>query len=265
MSSVPAENRKRQSDRNRSSGRVRMAGLREGLDRLSMQELVRFTVSAEELTRALAVVERFSRDRLAIGVLRHYYTFLPEGREEMATDVRLAARHDQLALVALATTKHRYLYLCSAGEAVLLGDFDRGIEDGEVLASFGWRSDADFRSRFPSFADLEELANGPDSDAGPASCVACGAAPGELHVFGCPVELCPWCEGQLSRCNCRFDQLDTDQIDSDEQLDRFAEVLAEKGRVPFSIGQNPAYPSAGTDEPPAASDVVRRPEDDSQD
>lgn len=242
-----------------------MAGLREGLERLSIQELVRFTVPAEELTTALAVVERFSRDRLAIGVLRHYYTFLPEGREEMATDVRLVARHAQLTLVALATTQHCYLYLCSAGEVVLLGDFDRGIDDGEVLASFGWSSDAEFRSRFPSFVDLEELTNGPDSDAGPVSCVACGVAPGELHVFGCPVELCPWCEGQLSRCNCRFDQLETDQIDSDEQLDRFAEVLAEKGRVPFSAGQNPAYPSAGKDHPPAAAQHRGRPEDDSQD
>ncbi|BDD86098.1 hypothetical protein [Desulfofustis limnaeus] len=233
---------------------------------MSMQELVRFTVPAEELTLALAVIERFSRDRLANGVLRHYYTFLPEGREEMATDVRLVARQAQLALVALATTQHRYLYLCSAGEVVLLGDFDRGIDDEEVLASFGWGSDAEFRSRFPSFADLEELADdGPGNDAGPASCVACGVAPGELHVFGCPVELCPWCEGQLSRCNCRFDQLDTDQIDSDEQLDRFADVLAEKGRVPFSVDQNPAYPSAGTDEPPAASDADGRPEGDSQD
>ncbi|MCD6389517.1 MAG: hypothetical protein J7L69_08895, partial [Desulfobulbaceae bacterium] len=59
------------------------------------------------------------------------------------------------------------------------------------------------------------------------------AAHGEHHTFGCPTEICPWCDGQLTSCNCRFNQLKRDQIKTDSQIDLFLKKLNKKGRIPF--------------------------------
>jgi hypothetical protein len=59
------------------------------------------------------------------------------------------------------------------------------------------------------------------------------------------VEICPWCDGQLSRCNCRFEQLAVEEIDSEQQLETLTELLLDKGRVPFRRHHAPYYPGAG--------------------
>jgi hypothetical protein len=63
--------------------------------------------------------------------------------------------------------------------------------------------------------------------------------------LGCPVEVCPWCEGQLTNCNCRFTQVGVDRFTADCQLDNFIEALEAKGRIPFDatdqgVGFSPA-------------------------
>jgi hypothetical protein len=235
-----------------------MTGLQGELERLSIEELVRYVVSEEELPTALALVRRFGNQHLAAPVLRAYYTALPEGREEMVVDLRLVARREGIALIAVATPAHCYLYLSSAGESLFLGDFEQGVEDESVLELFGYRTTENYRARVPAFSELPPL---PAEEQAPelAACVACGVLAGELHLFGCPVELCPWCEGQVSRCNCRFDQLGVDLIDSDGQVERFAELLEAKGRIAFQKDQNPAYPVAGEDDGPAAAEAAGRP------
>lgn len=65
---------------------------------------------------------------------------------------------------------------------------------------------------------------------------------GEEHLLGCVVEVCPWCEGQLNSCNCRFEQLEVDELLDEEQLEKFEDLLNAKGRVPFVKGHKPAYP-----------------------
>lgn len=241
-----------------------MDGLRRELDRLTIDELVRYVVTDEELPAALALVHRFGNQHLAVPVLRSYYEVVPEGREEMVVDLRLVARQEGIALIALATTNHRYLYLSSAGEALFLGNFDHGIEDEAVLELLGYRTREEFLAQVGPFSELPPLAV---DDAAPelVTCAACGVLVGELHIFGCPVELCPWCDGHVSRCNCRFDQLGVDQIESEEQLERFGEMLEAKGRIAFEKEQNPSYPVAGEDVGPAAADAAERPDRDDGD
>jgi hypothetical protein len=70
------------------------------------------------------------------------------------------------------------------------------------------------------------------------------AAVGEYHLLGCPVEICPWCDGQLSRCGCRFEQLGVDVLEDEEDLEELERILEEKGRIPYSEEQYPSYPSA---------------------
>jgi hypothetical protein len=42
------------------------------------------------------------------------------------------------------------------------------------------------------------------ADVGPirGSCHDCGVANGELHVWGCDVERCPACQGEVIFCGC---------------------------------------------------------------
>ncbi len=235
-----------------------MTGLQKELDRLAIEELVRYAVPAEECEAALVLVRRCQTSRLATAVLRSYYQELPEGREERAVDMRLVGEQEGMSLVGLATAAHRYLYLYSSGDVVYLGPFERGIDDASVRTLFGYQTADEFHTRVPAFTDLPSLLDTP-VDPAVSVCVACGVAVGALHAFGCPVELCPWCQGQLRHCNCRFDQLGVDTIDSDEQLDRFAALLDRKGRIPFSREQNPSYPSAGQDGGPAGPDKSGRP------
>ena len=76
-------------------------------------------------------------------------------------------------------------------------------------------------------------------------CPVCSAAVGEDHTFGCPVEVCPWCGGQLTSCNCRFTILDKEHISSEKDLKTLEEKLIEKGRIAYDpVDQRPAYPGS---------------------
>ncbi len=39
------------------------------------------------------------------------------------------------------------------------------------------------------------------------TCHDCGCKEGEIHKFGCDMERCPFCHGQLLSCDCRYTEL----------------------------------------------------------
>ena len=57
-------------------------------------------------------------------------------------------------------------------------------------------------------------------------CHDCVAREGELHVFGCDMERCPFCGGQLIGCGC-FSEL----VNEDEE--KFVKLVKAKGRIPW--------------------------------
>ncbi|MBL0379815.1 MAG: hypothetical protein N839_0013580 [Desulfofustis sp. PB-SRB1] len=215
--------------------------LEEELDKIDTEVLIRYALADHLTAAAIAVVNRFSTHKAATRVLRHYYRDVPEGREEMVEDLRIVAQHQGLYLFAVKATHHNYLYVGSGDDTMLVGEYEQGLADHEILNHFGYRSGDEFLTSLPKrVADLTSL---PDPDTAQITCVACGVMVGELHLFGCPVELCPWCGGQLSQCNCRFDQLGVDVIEDEQTLDRLEIILNRVGRIAFSPEQNPSYPA----------------------
>jgi hypothetical protein len=115
--------------------------------------------------------------------------------------------------------------------------------DEELLAFFGFPAQEDYLQVCRQLREHEVYRG--TSQIIADRCPACFAFEGEFHQFGCPVEVCPWCLGQLNRCNCRFDQMGIEQIGDDEEIARFQRLLIEKGRIRFRQDQAPAYPGLG--------------------
>jgi len=230
-----------------------MTGLKEEIERVDIKLLIQYGVDEAEYGAALAVFEKFKENCIAVTLLRTYYSDLPEGCEEMAVDLKVVAKKQGTFLMNLQSTNHHYLYLCSEEEAVFLGEFKDGIDDETILNHFGFASIKDFWQQTDKNPEYLPSLSPPTQDKELTTCVACGVEVGEPHIFGCPVEQCPWCEAHLSRCNCRFDQLGVSDITDEELLDDFEEMLELKGRIVFEAGQNPSYPTAGDDPGPATT------------
>jgi len=224
-----------------------MTGLAAEFEKVKTEVLIEYVVSEAELQRALDIFHKFSFHSVAIRVFRNYYAALPDAREEMACDLRVVAKSQDTYLFALKTTDNQYLYIGTDTDVLYIGPYEQGISNLEILSFFGFKDATDFKDRMPStFEQLQPLQDKKNE----AVCVACGTAEGELHILGCPVEQCPWCDGQLSRCNCRFDHLGVDQIDDVTLLERFEELLEQKGRIAFKKDQSPSFPTAGDDPGP---------------
>ncbi len=80
-------------------------------------------------------------------------------------------------------------------------------------------------------------------------CHDCGCKEGEIHEYGCDVEVCPFCGGQLCSCNCEYEKLGYHLDEnktfsglpqdvyekgvSDEEEKKYVNILEEKGRIPY--------------------------------
>lgn len=196
-----------------------------------------YAVPEENRPEAEELLDIYREDRLALMVLREFYHFLPDSGEDWVREILLLNRRQGIFLLALQTTRRRYVYLVSDEGIEFHGAADEGYLGNEVLDFFGYDGMEDFMAHacaaeVPGYEALRL-----DADV----CPVCHAATGEYHELGCVVELCPWCGGQLVHCSCRHDQLGVDSIDSEAELLRFEALLEERGRIPYTPEQRPAY------------------------
>lgn len=233
-----------------------MTDLKDELDNLDVTLLIEYGVPEADKSIALAVYERFKNNPTAVKILHCYYTDLPEAREEMVVDLKVVAEKLGNMLAVVQTPAYAYLYLVADDRVVFLEEFDEGVKDLSILNHFDFSSIDDYWKKTGKDPDKLPSLAGEDPEV-TAVCVACGVKAGEHHVLGCPVERCPWCEAQLSCCNCRFDQLGVSSIDDEEQLDLFEELLDAKGRIAFKAEHNPSYPTAGDDPAPFKPESIQ--------
>ncbi len=217
-------------------------------DRLeSIKLLMEYAVPEKHKKEALSFVKKHEGDTVALNIFYTFYSYLPEAADDYIKILRLLARKEGAFLICATTELGDYLYLATSERAELLGRLDEGIADQEILEFFGFESREAFKkahsdlSRFPVYVPThlhQEL------------CPVCHAAEGEYHTLGCPIEVCPWCGGQLTGCDCRFTQLGVSELDEERQLDALLARLNKKGRIPFdAASQKPSYPSAPPQEP----------------
>ena len=203
-----------------------------------IRQLMQYSAPEEQLDPALDLLVIFREDRIALMVLQEFYSYLPDAKEDWIKELRLVGRQGGVFLVTAVTYGDAYLYLVSNEGIEFHGSLLEGYLDNELLDFFGFESSAGFKEagqnpeNFPVYQPLQG-----DIDV----CPACHTATGEVHELGCPVEICPWCGGQLIHCNCRFEQLETDAIADEQDLARLEELLEQKGRIVYSPEQRPNF------------------------
>ncbi len=207
---------------------------------------IRYGVKETEQQDARQLLQRYKDDVLALQLMRAFYSSLPETHEEAIHRIVFIEKKNDIFLLGLRTARHGYLYLATDQKALLLGEYGEELLEPEVLSLFGYPDFKELLQKYPDIARCAEYEPAPG--AVPEFCPVCLAATGEYHLLGCPVEVCPWCEGQLNRCDCRFEQLGVEALTDEEELEALERLLEEKGRIPYAPWQCPSYPSETSEE-----------------
>lgn len=208
---------------------------------------IQYGVKAQEKKIAEDTMAAYLNNPMVLKVLKDYYSSMPDLQEEAAIQISKIVSRQGMYLFSVKTENNEYLYFYNGEKSFYIGEAEEGIGDAEVLRFFGYASNKDFLKDQTVFSNLP-VSPRVDEEA-KAFCPACSVAEGEIHHLGCPVEVCPWCEGQISYCNCRFDKLGVEEIVTEAELELFEIILNEKGRLPFARGQGPSYPRGGRDLP----------------
>lgn len=207
-----------------------------------IMELMEYAVPEGKIPDATDLLEIYRDDRIALNLLHEFYSFLPEAVNDWIREIRLVKRQQGIFLLAVMTGENEYLYIVSSEGVEFQGHLTDGVMDNELLDFFGYESHDNFLKTCKAAKDFE-VYEPLQSDEN--TCPACHAATGELHEFGCPIELCPWCGGQLVHCSCRFEKLEVDSLKSEVDLIRFEDILSEQGRIPYSSEQRPSFADEG--------------------
>ena len=201
--------------------------------------LIRYAVEEGEQAIALEFLQTFQSDPFGLDVLREFYRTLPEAREEALLKISVLEQKEQVYLLLLSTSNHHYFYLANNEEGLFLGDWEKGLSNSQILSFFDYQDEEAFAKQHPTLeAGREYIAQERiDEDI----CPSCGVEVGSLHTLGCPVEVCPWCDGQLNHCNCRFEQLGVEELTDEKMLEQLEERLDSKGRIPYAREQRPSF------------------------
>ncbi len=191
---------------------------------------------------AADLLDLYRNDPLVLEVLHEFYSFLPEAREDWIREIRLMGRHRGIFLLMAMTGAGGYLYLVSSEGIEFQGSLAAAYLEQELLDFFGF---ADLESFRQGCADPERYPIYESLQIEQEVCPACHVGSGEMHELGCPVEICPWCGGQLIHCTCRYDRLGLDTITSLDEIDRFEALLNQQGRIPYSPEQRPSFADEG--------------------
>lgn len=210
--------------------------------RKAILEAMDYAVPEKDRAEAEDVLDIYREDRIGLALLLEFYSYPPEAREEWVREIRVVNRQQGIFLLAAITAHEKYLYLVSSEGIEFQGRTADGFLADELIDFFGYDSAEAFTEvcatadSFPVYEPLQL-----DEDV----CPACHAITGEYHELGCPVEICPWCGGQLIHCDCRYEQLGLDAIASEEELLQFETILEERGRIPYSREQRPSFADDG--------------------
>ncbi len=211
--------------------------LKEELQEIEL--LIRFAVPEGEQEAAMDLLHSFGADPFALRVIHDFYQTLPEAREEALRKITVLERKEQVYLLLLSTDTHHYLYLTNNDEGTFSGEWEKGTLDPQVLSFFNYPDMETFVARHQTEENRQEytvLANAKED-----ICPSCGVQAGSLHILGCPVEVCPWCEGQLNHCNCRFEQLGVEELSDEQMLQELEKKLCRKGRIAYTKEQRPSF------------------------
>lgn len=205
--------------------------------------LMQYAVPKEEMTQARALLEQYKDDRIALNLFHSFYSFLPEGIDDSISKILLLNRTKGIFLLCAITGLENYLYIVSQEKAEFLGRRDEGIFEDEALEFFGYKNQAECIKKLASLSQFPTY-NPAHTDEN--LCPICFTADGQVHTLGCPVEICPWCNSQLTNCHCRFTMIGKKQLKSETDLAAFQEQLNEKGRIPFDAQHHrPSFASSG--------------------
>ena len=203
--------------------------------------LMKYAVPESHADAAEALLNKYDSDIIALNLLHSFYIRLPEGTDDSVKALRLLNRRQGVFLLCASTGNGlHYLYLVNNESAYILGTMAEGILEQELLDFFGYSDNKEVLAVTKEPEKLQEYRPYvADSDL----CPSCHAAIGEFHTLGCPVEICPWCGGQLTYCNCRFVKLDIETVDKESQIEKLLELLEEAGRIAFKKEHSPGYPT----------------------
>lgn len=202
-----------------------------------IKRFIQFAVSEEDYEAAVDFALKHSKDRDILRLLYQHYSELPEASEQPVNCITELCAKQGVRLLLVITPRESHYYLFSNEQAVWLGLVDMEI-DQEVLDFFNIENQEGLRQIVVRIQNVDLQA----AKTTIKHCPVCGVQEGEYHLLGCVVEVCPWCDGHVSQCNCRFDMIGVEEITSEEELDQFEELLEKKGRIPFQRDHRPGYP-----------------------
>lgn len=210
--------------------------------RKAIYEVMEYAVPEGMDEVARDVVDIYRDDQIGLALLHEFYSYLPEAQEGLVREIKTVGHQQGIFLLAAMTGEEGYMYLVSSEGIEFHGSLKDGYLAVELLDFFGFEDLDGFKKLC---ASPDELPVYEPVQVDEDICPACHSRSGQLHELGCPVEICPWCGGQLIGCDCRYEQLGLESITTEEELNLFEAKLEERGRIPFSREQRPSFADEG--------------------